>query len=69
MPTADTTASCPLKAAVTDSTEVVSAEATLTEAGKLALELGRLMTVTLNLPDSMSAFVIGSPRAPEAWGY
>ena len=68
VPTAETTASWPWKAAVTDCTEVVSARATLTEAGKVALDVGRLMTVTVNFPESMRAFKMGAPMAPEACG-
>lgn len=67
VPTVEMTVSWPLKASVTDSTDDRSAERTVTPSGKVAEEDSRLTTVTLNLPDLMSALSTASPRDPEAY--
>jgi hypothetical protein len=67
-PTVDTRASWPLRALVRDSMEVKSTSTTLTREGKVALEVERTRTVTLNLPELMIALSTGVPRSPEACG-
>ena len=68
-PSVEITASWPLKAAVTESTDEKSAVVTLTEAGNVAVEEARLTTVRLNFPEWMSALRTGIPRDPEAYRY
>ena len=65
-PTADTTASCPLRAAVKESTDSKSTTMTFTDSGKVALEPSRMRTVTKKSPESTIAFKIGPPILPPA---
>ena len=67
MPTVEITASWPLNADVTESTDERSASATETEDGKVEVDEARLTAVTLNLPESTRALRMGAPREPEAW--
>ena len=60
-----TTASCPERALVTDSTEVRSALRTSTFSGNVELDDSRVMAVTLK-PAARRALVIGTPMLPEA---
>lgn len=67
VPTVEITASWPLKAAATASTDERSAATTLTDAGSSDVEDGRLSTVMLNLPDLMRALATAVPRFPAAY--